>query len=104
MNFPLFSAIEPETYGPTKTGTILKIDGNAGAIPPQFQCAVTTSDETGNQLCDQGVVPMTDKQWDEWLDQENAEYILDCMAANLELTRIKPVNPPARAKNTKTGK
>lgn len=87
MKFPIQSAISPEPYGPTKTGALLVINGNAGQIPPAFQWAVmtATTKEAAAQLCDQGVSAMNDEQWDAWIDQDSETYILECVAANLAL-------------------
>lgn len=92
MNFPIQSPIAPETLG-RKSGVALKIDGNAGAIPPQFQYAII--DDQGAALA-QGVNPMTPDQWDTWTDAEDGAYILACVAENLGLTLQAAPVPAAR--------
>lgn len=89
MKFPLNSAIITLPYG-NKTGAILRIDGNAGQIPPSFAYAVLTTPADGSSLCDQGVSPMTEAQWEAWTDQESGTYILSTVAANLDLTLAAP--------------
>ncbi len=112
MHFPLESSISPVTYG-RLTGNTLRIDGNAGQIPPAFQFAVlqktvaavdvpavettdadgivtvqteaTTREDVTYALCYQGVSQMTQEQWDDWSDQEDPAYILASVAANESL-------------------
>lgn len=91
MKFPITSAIEPVTYG-KNVAKFLRVDGNAGRIPPEFQFSVFTSPDA-DTLCAAGLSAMTDQQWDEWKDQENAAYILECVAANEGFTLIAPVAP-----------
>lgn len=105
MKFPIEAAIEPETYGKL-SGNCLRIDGNAGQIPPAFQFAILQKTLTKEKiaatdtsraktievpsyaLCAQGVSAMTDEQWAEWTDQPDEPTILAAVAANEGLKLI----------------
>ncbi len=107
MNFPISSQISPEQYGPKLTGTVLRIDGNAGQIPPSFQFAVLTAapeseDDPPQQLCAQGISAMTADQWNAWTDQDSETYILECVAENESLTLVDPPAAPAPTSKKKT--
>ncbi len=99
MNFPIQSSIQPQPYGPKKTGAILRIDGNAGLIPPSFQTSIWT--EEPEEVCAMSVVQMTDEQWAAWTDQDSETYILQSMAEVLGLTLVAPAAKP-RAAQKKT--
>lgn len=79
MTFPIRASIVPIPYGPSVVGGVLKIDGNAGNIPPSFQFAVLSED---GELCQQGVSQLSDEQWAAWTVGNDASYILSCVASN----------------------
>lgn len=91
MNFPIFGKIKTASAN-FPTAAILKIDGNAGGIPPSFQNAQFTADDDGEpeKLLCQDNTRMTADQWAEWGTQADEPYILACVAENLGL-ELEPI-------------
>ncbi len=85
MIFPIQSDISPVPYGPVNIATSLKIDGNAGDIPPYFAFSILTKDGV---LCQQAISRMRDEQWAKWTSQSDASYILQCVADNEGFTLV----------------
>ena len=84
MQFPILHSISSVPFGFGRTATLLKVDGNAGQIPPSFQYAVTTAD---GAVCLQGISQLSSAQWDKWSDAHSDEdYVLACVADNIGAT------------------
>lgn len=102
MNFPIFATItKPNATFPT--ATLLKIDGNSGGIPNSFQSNLFAD----GVLLNQPNVPMTKVQWSAWLDQEDEDYILQCVSENLGIqvqppSADNPVKPSAVKRRNKS--
>lgn len=81
MQTPIETKIKPLTYG-KKTATILKINQCFSDIPLIFQYSIHTQDDI---ICDTGMSQLTSEQWAAWSNQDDKEYIISCVCANLEI-------------------
>ena len=65
------------------------VDADGNAVPPQGEPTITeTYTEQVVVVLKNGNVSMTQEQWDNWAETvDDTEYQLDCISANLGLTR-----------------
>ena len=65
------------------------VDADGNAVPPQGEPTITeTYTEQTVTVLKNGNVNMTQAQWDGWSETvDDTEYQLDCISANLGLTR-----------------
>ena len=68
------------------------VDADGNAVPPQGEPTITeTYTEQVVTVLKNGNVSMTEEQWDNWAAgpiTEDEPYQLDCISANLGLTRV----------------
>lgn len=81
MNFPIENTITASTSD-FPTANVLRVEGNAGLIPPSFQYTLLKRDG-GDVILKQGVSQLTDAQWDAWTQQPARAYVPSCLAENL---------------------
>ena len=79
MTFPIEADIVP-----VGLANVLRVEG-AFAVPPTFTYVLLRRSGASDTVLGTGSVPMTADQWSEWADQNDADYILECVSSNLNL-------------------